>query len=136
VLVPTKELVHQVDGVCKVLNESGGIMFRTKALLHSEEGSITSHLKQKHQIDVGIGTPQLVCNLIAKKLLKTNCIQAVVLDEADTLLDDSFVTAVNYILSRTKIRGYDASKCQEQFEIEDTDEEDSQDNKSAHTGLK
>jgi len=111
ILVPSRELVIQTEGVLRVLQEVGELdwKFHVMPLLHSESsGHLMSQLAEKNNIDVAIGTPQIVANLIHKNVLKSSYIQAVVLDEVDTLIDDSFVIPVLKVLSKLKLRGTDA----------------------------
>ena len=102
--------MHQIAGVVTSLGPlSGGLT--VLPLLPDEEGRSAVKLwSEKRPVDVVVGTPQLLANLIRLKRLKTNCVQAVVLDEVDTLLDDSFVEATMEVLSNVNLRGVDASR--------------------------
>ena len=85
--------------------------FSVVPLLPNEEGvGVGKQLMTKSRVDVVVGTPQLLANLIRLRLLRTSCVQAVVLDEIDTLLDDSFINASVSVLANVKLRGVDASR--------------------------
>ncbi|KRT78758.1 helicase, partial [Oryctes borbonicus] len=97
IIVPNRELAHQIGGVAKVLGEvvnlnvkvvTGG---RTKRHMLNPEFS---------KIDLLVATPGAISKLSTVGIYKLNKVLHVVFDEADTLLDDSFVDKVDTLTKR------------------------------------
>jgi superfamily II DNA/RNA helicase len=97
VLVPTRELANQVSGVLKPLGRSrerrviavyGGV---------SMEPQITALRKG---VDVVIGTPGRLIDLMERKEMSLARVEILVLDEADRMADMGFMPQVQKLLSR------------------------------------
>ena len=88
VLCPTSELVVQVLGVARALAR-GGLRCRSLAMTGGNEGK-TQTRALKEGVDVVIGTPGRVAHLVEVGKLETRDLLAVVVDECDVLLGDSF----------------------------------------------
>uniref|UniRef100_UPI00358FD87F probable ATP-dependent RNA helicase DDX28 isoform X2 n=1 Tax=Myxine glutinosa TaxID=7769 RepID=UPI00358FD87F len=101
VLVPSRELLDQVTNIArsltrdthlKVLSIGGGrgMTFMRKFL-------------QNKTIDVLVGTPGVVCKGIRQGALGLDSLRFLVIDEVDTMLDDSFSPLVQEILENVQI---------------------------------
>eukprot|EP00455_Lapot_gusevi_P036129 TRINITY_DN400_c0_g1_i2.p1 TRINITY_DN400_c0_g1~~TRINITY_DN400_c0_g1_i2.p1 ORF type:complete len:919 (+),score=193.38 TRINITY_DN400_c0_g1_i2:75-2831(+) len=105
VLVPTRELAHQVVNVAKRLAHH--LKFRSVGL--NQAGSKVSSDQFNRSIDLLISTPSRLLFHIEEKNLSLSDVMYVVMDEADTLLDDSFQEDTRAIISVIKKR-MDAGK--------------------------
>ncbi|KAI4463300.1 rna helicase [Holotrichia oblita] len=97
IIVPNRELAHQIGGVAKILGEyvnlnvkvvTGG---KTKKLMLNPEFS---------DIDILIATPGAISKLSTVGIYKLNKVLHTVFDEADTLLDDSFTDKIETLAKR------------------------------------
>ncbi|MEM3577643.1 MAG: DEAD/DEAH box helicase [Candidatus Bathyarchaeia archaeon] len=98
VLVPTRELAVQVAEHISQL----GKYARLKVLqVYGGEpiGKQIHALKQGVQIVVG--TPGRIIDLLKRRILNLSSVKIVVLDEADRMLDMGFIDDIEYILART-----------------------------------
>jgi superfamily II DNA/RNA helicase len=93
VVAPTRELAIQVDAVFKSL-DSG----LRSALLYGGVGYHQQALSLKRGVDVLIGTPGRILDMINKKTVSLSRIEYLVLDEADQMLDAGFAPDVEKIL--------------------------------------
>jgi ATP-dependent RNA helicase DeaD len=87
VVVPTRELAVQVRG------ELGWLLGRTGLKLAAFTGgtAISGDLRVLHQgVDLVIGTPGRLCDLLRRKRLSLGSVRVVVLDEGDEMLDLGF----------------------------------------------
>ena len=89
VLVPTSELAVQVLGVIRTLSR-GGLRCRSLAVTGGEKNSRTQIEVIREGCDVVVGTPGRVGWLVESGKLDPADLQAVVMDECDVLLGDSF----------------------------------------------
>ena len=88
VLCPTSELVMQVLGVVRQLAR-GGLKCRSLAMTGGNQGK-TQTQTLKEGVDVVVGTPGRVGHLVDVGKLEVDDLEAVVMDECDVLLGDSF----------------------------------------------
>jgi ATP-dependent RNA helicase DeaD len=98
VLVPTRELAVQVaENIARF-----GKHTRAKVLAVYGGESIN---KQIHALSSGVqivvGTPGRLIDLIERRVLNLASVRIVVLDEADRMLDMGFIEDIEFILSRT-----------------------------------
>lgn len=97
IITPSRELAEQVGEVC--VDMTHGLDLKTKVL-------IGGHTKQKmtnpeiEEIDVLVASIGALSKLITTEIYRMHEVRHVVLDEADTLLDDSFSYKLQYILKR------------------------------------
>ena len=89
VLVPTSELAVQVLGVIRTLSR-GGLRCRSLAVTGGEKNSRTQIETIREGCDVVVGTPGRIGWLVQQKKLDPGDLRAVVMDECDVLLGDSF----------------------------------------------
>jgi ATP-dependent RNA helicase DeaD len=98
VLVPTRELANQdAENIAKF-----GKYARTKVLAVYGGESIN---KQIHALASGVqivvGTPGRLIDLMERRVLNLGSVRFVVLDEADRMLDMGFIEDIEFILSKT-----------------------------------
>jgi superfamily II DNA/RNA helicase len=97
VLVPTRELAVQVDGVLAPL---GKVVDRRVLAVYGGV-PVEPQVKALHRgIDVVIGTPGRCIDLMERGDLDVSDVQVVVLDEADRMLDMGFLPQVQKLLYR------------------------------------
>lgn len=96
VVAPTRELAIQVEAVFRSL-DSG----LDSALLYGGVGYYTQSEALKRGVDVVIGTPGRILDMVEKKLLSLRRVEYLVLDEADQMLDVGFAPDVERILALT-----------------------------------
>ena len=96
IVTPTRELAIQVEAVFKSL-DSG----LRSALLYGGVGYHQQQQSLKRGVDVVIGTPGRILDMIQKKLVSLSRVEYLVLDEADQMLDAGFAPDVERILGLT-----------------------------------
>ncbi|MFC2028166.1 DEAD/DEAH box helicase, partial [Chloroflexota bacterium] len=98
VLAPTRELANQV---AQATSEYGSCQkVRVLAVYGGQPyGRQISRLRQG--VDVVVGTPGRLLDLIEKRELDLSCVSTVVLDEADEMLSMGFIEDIKEILSKT-----------------------------------
>ena len=97
ILAPVRELVEQITGVIKSLgNFMGTSGIKTEGFVGGK--SISDDIKKiKNGVQVVVGTPGRIYDLINKKILKLDDIKIFILDEADEMLSKGFVEQVKNI---------------------------------------
>lgn len=98
ILAPTRELAVQV---ATAMEEYGKhLKVRVLAVYGGQPyGPQVNQLKRG--VDIVVGTPGRIIDLIARKVLDLSMIKSVVLDEADEMLNMGFIEPVEEILSAT-----------------------------------
>ncbi len=98
VLAPTRELAVQVAAAIEQYGKH--LKVRVLAVYGGQPyGPQVNQLKRG--VDVVVGTPGRIIDLIARKVLDLSMIKTVVLDEADEMLNMGFIEPVEEILSST-----------------------------------
>ncbi|CAH1103895.1 unnamed protein product [Psylliodes chrysocephalus] len=97
VLVPNRELAHQVGEVARILGESVGV--KTKVVVGGKTKSIMMNAVFE-DIDILVATPGALGKLSTVGIYKLHEVEYMVLDEADTLIDDSFVDRMESLIKR------------------------------------
>ncbi|KAF9288201.1 translation initiation factor eIF4A [Mortierella alpina] len=87
ILVPTRELAHQIKRVILTLGEYLNVECRACIGGVCLQDDIASLSKG---VQVVVGTPGRVLDMIRRRVLKTNTIQKFILDEADEMLSRGF----------------------------------------------
>uniref|UniRef100_M3Y6A9 ATP-dependent RNA helicase n=1 Tax=Mustela putorius furo TaxID=9669 RepID=M3Y6A9_MUSPF len=102
VLVPSRELAEQVRAVAQPLGVSLGLHVRE---LEGGRGMsrIRLQLSKQPSVDVLVATPGALWKALKGQLITLRQLSYLVLDEADTLLDESFLELVDYILDKSHI---------------------------------
>ena len=105
VVVPTRELAHQVHGHAKKLLAACGEEPRRRRahVVVGGQGKYLLHQQLKRQggVDVVVATPGRLLDVVSdKKGLSLNRVTVLVLDEADKLLDMGFEAQVRQLLTQ------------------------------------
>ncbi len=98
VLTPTRELALQVTEALTTLARGTPLRFLT-VYGGSAYGPQLRGLREG--VDVVIGTPGRIIDLMERESLQLGAVEMVVLDEADEMLEMGFIEAVETILART-----------------------------------
>jgi superfamily II DNA/RNA helicase len=96
VVTPTRELAIQVDRVFRSLS--------TKlkcALVYGGVGYATQELALRKGVDLVIGTPGRILDMVERRRLALSRVQLLVLDEGDEMLDAGFAPDVERIINLT-----------------------------------
>jgi ATP-dependent RNA helicase DeaD len=100
ILVPTRELAIQVAKEIHSLQGNRGLQIKP---IYGGT-AITKQFDQlKYGIDIIVGTPGRVLDLLSRKKMNLNHISHAVLDEADEMLNMGFIDDVEEILKQTNI---------------------------------
>ena len=96
VVVPTRELAGQV--YCVLASLSTGLR---SALLYGGIGYATQTAALKVGVDVVVGTPGRILDMVGRRFLSLARVEFLVLDEADQMLDIGFAPDVERLLAMT-----------------------------------
>ncbi|XP_055992265.1 probable ATP-dependent RNA helicase DDX28 [Sorex fumeus] len=102
VLVPSRELAEQVRIVAQPLGSSLGLQVAELGGGHGLN-RIKLQLARQPRADVLVATPGGLWKALRRRLLSLELLSFLVLDEADTLLDESFLELVEFILEKSNI---------------------------------
>ncbi|XP_045167090.2 probable ATP-dependent RNA helicase DDX28 [Mercenaria mercenaria] len=101
IVVPSIELASQIMGVCENIAQTVPIKpflvdrrRKTQAVLREDGGQV---------MDVLISTPGVLTRLLNTNYIQVSKMTCLVLDEADTLLDDSFCSLTRRILRKLQV---------------------------------
>ncbi|MBL8787090.1 MAG: DEAD/DEAH box helicase, partial [Deltaproteobacteria bacterium] len=98
VLTPTRELALQVTDALRSMSEGLGLRLTT-VYGGSPYGAQLRALREG--VDIVIGTPGRVIDLMDRESLRLGEVEVVVLDEADEMLEMGFIDAVESIVAKT-----------------------------------
>ncbi|WP_194410223.1 DEAD/DEAH box helicase [Microbacterium cremeum] len=101
ILAPTRELALQIDATIQPIARSVGL-YTTQIYGGVSHGRQLGALKKG--IDIVIGTPGRIEDLVEQRALDLSAIRVIVLDEADHMAELGFVEAVQRLLRRTPRR--------------------------------
>ncbi|XP_053548465.1 probable ATP-dependent RNA helicase DDX28 [Bombina bombina] len=101
ILVPSRELANQVSSVARKLCAQLGLTVSSIGGGRGR-GSVDKQLR-RGPIDILIATPGALWKALRRDTLSLECLNYIVLDEADTLFDESFSELVEDILNHTRI---------------------------------
>jgi superfamily II DNA/RNA helicase len=96
VVTPTRELAIQVERVFASLNTG-----LKSALLYGGVGYATQELALRSGVDLVIGTPGRLLDMVQRRRLSLSRVQLLVLDEGDEMLDAGFAPDVERIIELT-----------------------------------
>jgi ATP-dependent RNA helicase DeaD len=96
IVTPTRELALQVEKVLRSLTSD-----LRSAVLYGGVGYATQRLALKSGVDVVVGTPGRILDLVDQGRLSLSRIEYLVLDEADEMLDAGFAPSVERLLGLT-----------------------------------
>ncbi|WP_020538881.1 DEAD/DEAH box helicase [Lewinella cohaerens] len=97
VLVPTRELAVQVEGVFKLYGKS--LPFRFKSLAVYGGASINVQMQALPKVNVLVATPGRLLDLISVNAVQLSAVKTLVLDEADKMLNLGFKDEMDKILT-------------------------------------
>lgn len=100
ILLPTRELAVQVAEQLKLFGRHKGI--RVLAV-YGGEPIQRQVLALERGVQIVVGTPGRVIDLLERGILYLNRVKIVVLDEADRMLDMGFIEDIQYILSKVPV---------------------------------
>jgi ATP-dependent RNA helicase MRH4 len=100
IIVPTSELAEQIYGILKQLCHQ--VKFSVAGLLPKYSDRVVRVSFLAKPVDIYVSTPARLLEYIESRQLRTTEVSYVVIDEADSLFDRSFLPEVNAILSRVK----------------------------------
>jgi superfamily II DNA/RNA helicase len=98
VVAPTRELALQVSGDLTLASQDLGLRVLT---VYGGVGYDTQLDTLKDGVDIVVGTPGRLIDLSDRRALDLSHVHAVVLDEADEMLDLGFLPDVEKLLSKT-----------------------------------
>jgi ATP-dependent RNA helicase DeaD len=98
IITPTRELALQVSEVASKMAEPLG--FRTTTVYGGASINVQMDALRRG-VNIVVGTPGRLIDLIERGVLKLDSVKFVVLDEADTMLDMGFIEDIEFILGRT-----------------------------------
>ena len=101
VIVPTRELALQVATFSESLGKS--LRMRTTTVYGGASINVQMNALQRG-VNIVVGTPGRLIDLIERGSLRLDNVKFVVLDEADRMLDMGFIDDVDYILSKTPMQ--------------------------------
>jgi ATP-dependent RNA helicase RhlE len=96
IVTPTRELALQVEKVLRSLSTE-----LRSTILYGGVGYATQRVALKRGVDVVVGTPGRILDMLGQGLLSLSRIEYLVLDEADEMLDAGFAPSVERILGLT-----------------------------------
>ena len=96
IVTPTRELALQVEKVLRGLSSD-----LRSTILYGGVGYATQRVALKRGVDVVVGTPGRILDMLGQGLLSLSRIEYLVLDEADEMLDAGFAPSVERILGLT-----------------------------------
>jgi ATP-dependent RNA helicase MRH4 len=100
ILLPTAELVDQVGAVAKLLSHT--VKFRASLISSSYSGVVVrNRLFSPNGIDMLISTPHLLASITENEPNVLSRVTHLVIDEADSLLDKSFIPSTTAVLDRS-----------------------------------
>lgn len=97
IITPSRELAQQIGDVCMQLCLNTEL--KSQVIIGGHTKSIMRN-PPMDDIDILIGSIGALSKLITTNVYKMDDVRHVVLDEADTLLDESFVDKLRYVLKR------------------------------------
>ena len=101
ILAPTRELVMQIEKQCKLLATNSTLPVTSVPIIG--DVNMDKQIKKLKEVKphIIVGSPGRVRDLILKKKIKAHTIKTIVLDEGDTLLDNTHTKIVNDIIKTT-----------------------------------
>lgn len=99
VIVPTRELAHQVDDEFRSFS-FGMKLFSVVVVGGEPMGRQIQQLRRG--VDIIVGTPGRLKDLEEKGVLRLQDVDTLVLDEADQMLDMGFINDIKFLIGRTK----------------------------------
>ncbi|EEC11686.1 helicase, putative, partial [Ixodes scapularis] len=102
ILAPGRELVNQIGDVAQRLCSHGNIRVDILSGRRADTSFVSAQLGSE-RLEVVVSTPGLLASLVRRGKMDLSLVRQVVVDEADTLLDDSFSDTVTEILQDAQV---------------------------------
>lgn len=100
VLVPTHELAIQVERQIEMLSQNSDLKATSTPII-GDVNILRQIDKLKLKPHIIVGTAGRILELIQKKKISAHTIKTIILDEADRLLDDSYIEATKAVIKTT-----------------------------------
>ena len=100
IVAPNRELAQQIGSVVESLISDTGL--KSKVIIGGQTKRTMTN-PQFSDIDVLVGTPGVICKLSTVGIYKLNDVKFTVLDEGDSLLDDTFNDRLQIIIRRVAL---------------------------------
>jgi ATP-dependent RNA helicase DeaD len=97
VLAPTRELAHQVADEMRKVGYKKGV--HVAAVYGGKSISNQARILRRGRVNVVVGTPGRILDLIERRILRLDKVNMLVLDEADRMLDMGFIDDIKKIVS-------------------------------------
>ncbi|MDE1874022.1 MAG: DEAD/DEAH box helicase [Candidatus Micrarchaeota archaeon] len=97
ILAPTRELAQQI---AKFSRDVGGPLGISTVVVYGGASINAQMGALRHGVNILVGTPGRILDLMSRGALKTDMVRYLVLDEADVMLDMGFITDVERIIGR------------------------------------
>ena len=98
IVAPTRELAMQV---AQAMEEYGGCRGVRVLAVYGGQPYIRQISRLRQGVDIVVGTPGRLMDLMKKGELDLSCVSTVVIDEADEMLSMGFIDDIEEILSKT-----------------------------------
>ncbi|KAK7103115.1 probable ATP-dependent RNA helicase DDX28 [Littorina saxatilis] len=106
ILTPSRELADQIMRVVETLQQHVDFTAYSVCGGRGTKGRLAWPVRRP--MDILVATPGVLRKLLIAGQIKPSGLQHIILDEADTLLDDSFMDSIDRVLSRLKIPTLDS----------------------------
>uniref|UniRef100_A0A2P2IA97 RNA helicase n=1 Tax=Hirondellea gigas TaxID=1518452 RepID=A0A2P2IA97_9CRUS len=103
VIAPGRELAEQIKNVCEKI--AAPLSLNIECVVGADRTKLKITNPKMSHPDVLIASLGVLSKLITHRIVRTSCVRHVVLDEVDTLLDDSFCEKLRYVLLKIPMRG-------------------------------
>jgi ATP-dependent RNA helicase RhlE len=94
ILAPTRELALQIDDSLRLF---GASLRLSRAVILGGVSRFRQVQQMRRGVDVVVGTPGRICDLLASRELRLDAVSRFVLDEADRMLDLGFIRDIRRI---------------------------------------
>lgn len=103
IIVPTRELAIQIESIASALASSANLTVKAIIGGHLKKSMLDPEFSK---IDILVGTPGAIGKLSTVGIYKLHNVQYTVLDECDTLFDDSFQDRLEGIINKLRNTKY------------------------------
>ncbi|XP_064602534.1 probable ATP-dependent RNA helicase DDX28 [Liolophura sinensis] len=107
IVVPTRELADQIMGVAQSLSEV--IPFKVQSYCGGRGTKAKLNWPEIRGMDILISTPGVLRKLLSRNIIRRGSLRHLVLDEMDTLMDDSFSGEIIDIIKKLQVTAGESS---------------------------
>ena len=97
ILAPTRELAVQINNDAELLAKTSGLRI---ALAYGGDGYEKQVQEIEKGVDILVGTTGRVIDYVKQGIINLNCVQVIVLDEADRMFDLGFIKDIRYLMRK------------------------------------